>query len=275
MFNQKYTKLKILILNKSNLLLIIFAFISIFNVQASWSSEFIYVKKKYFTKQPKPSISATSTDKTTKWFDDHPSAKSNHELEFGFYLPKNYGLTFRNSQINGVHSGEATKYVCILGYCSFVGAGLVTGNSTTDKITYDIDSWQIIFDHSYKFNHINIKPRIGINLLDTILRYSGAGQNIEETQIIPLPFIGFVLEMKIISSYNFFLDTNYFKYNESKVGVHYYDTSIGINKHINKFLKFVVGYKKFDLGVSNKGGSSNISFDIEQKTPFIGFNLSY
>ena len=36
------------------------------------------------------------------------------------------------------------KQVCILGYCSYVGAGIVTGNSTTDKISYDIDSLQII-----------------------------------------------------------------------------------------------------------------------------------
>ena len=90
-----------------------------------------------------------------------------------------------------------------------------------------------------------------------------------------MPFLGLHSEIKIISTYSFFLDTNYFKYKETKIGVHFYDTSIGINSQINKYLKFVVGYKKYDLGISNEGGSSNISFNIEQKTPFVGFSLSY
>ena len=152
----------------------LFILISFFNPNRCLSSEYIYIKQTFFSTDPTPSISATSTDETTKWFDDYPTAKSNNELEFGFYLPKNYGLSFRNSKLNGVHTGEATKYVCILGYCSYVGAGIVTGNSTTDKISYDINSWQVILDRSYAFkNRLTFKPRIGINVLDTILKYSG------------------------------------------------------------------------------------------------------
>ena len=196
-------------------------------------------------------------------------------MEIGIFLPKNYGLSFRNSQLSGVHKGDATKYVCII-YCSYVSSGIVSGNSSTDKISYDIDSWQIMLDRSYKLNNgIIIKPRIGINVLDTSLQFSGAGQNVSEKQILPLPFVGIHSEIKINTTYSFFLDTNYFKYKETKIGVHFYDTSIGINSQINKYLKFVVGYKKYDLGISNEGGSSNISFNIEQKTPFVGFSLSY
>ena len=262
---------------KLNLILInLFLLISFFNINKCLSSEYIYIKQTYFSTNPKPSISATSTDETTKWFDDYPKAKSNNELEFGFYLPKKYGLSFRNAQLNGVHKGEATKYVCILGYCSYVGGGIVTGNSTTDKISYDIDSWQVILDRSYEFNNrLTFKPRIGINILDTILQYSGTGQNVRETQIVPLPFLGLHSEIKISSEYNFYFDTNYFKYQQRKVRVHYYDTSIGIYRKINKYLNFYLGYKKYDLGISNKGGSSNISFNILQKTPFFGFSLSY
>ena len=143
-----------------------FVLISFFNINECLSNEYIYIKQTYFSKDPKPSISATSTDETTKWFDDYPSAKSNDELEFGFYLPKNYGLSFRNSQLNGVHTGEATRYVCILGYCSYVGAGIVTGNSTTDKISYDIESWQVILDRSYELkNNLTLKPRIAMTSL--------------------------------------------------------------------------------------------------------------
>ena len=250
--------------------------ISFFNMNECLSSEYIYIKQTFFSANPKPSISATSTDETTKWFDDYPSAKSNDELEFGFYLPNNYGLSFRNSQLNGVHTGEATKYVCILGYCSYVGAGIVTGNSTTDKISYDINSLQVILDRSYELkNSLTFKPRIGINILDTILQYSGTGQNVRETQIVPLPFLGLYLEFKINSKYSLYFDKNYFKYQQRKVSVHYYDTSIGINRKINKYLDLYLGYKKYDLGISNKGGSSDISFDILQKTPFVGFSLSY
>jgi hypothetical protein len=254
----------------------VFVLISFFNVNQCLSNEYFYIKQTFFSTDPKPSISATSTDGGTKWFDDYPSATSKNELEFGFYLPKNYGLSFRNNKLNGVHKGEATKYVCILGYCSYVGAGIVTGNSTTDKISYDINSWQVILDRSYEFNNrLTFKPRIGINVLDTILKYSGAGQNVKETQVVPLPFLGLYSEIKIDSEYSIYFDTNYFKYQQTKVGVHYYDTSIGINRKINKFLNFYLGYKKYDLGISNKGGSSNISFHILQKTPFMGFSLSY
>ena len=38
---------------------------------------------------------------------------------------------------------------------------------------------------------------------------------------------------------------------------------------------FVQYQKKYDFGISNKGGSSNISFDIEQKTPFVALTISY
>ena len=242
----------------------------------SWSKELVYVKKTFFAKNPKPSISATSTDETTKWFDDFPTAKSDQELEFGFYLPKNYGLSFRNSELNGVHSGEATKYACILGYCSYVGAGIVTGNSATDKISYEIDSWQVILDRLYNLNNtIKVRPRIGVNILDTSLQYSSAGQNVKEKQLAPLPFLGFHSEFKFNDYYSIYIDTNYFKYKETKLELHYYDTAIGINRKINKYLNLVVGYKKYDLGLSNNGGSANISLDIEQKTPFVGFYLSY
>ena len=190
-------------------------------------------------------------------------------------LPKNYGLFFRNSQLNGVHSGDATKYVCII-YCSYVSAGIVSGNSSTDKISYDINSWQMMLDRFYKLNNrIIIKPRIGINILDTSLNFSGAGQDVSEKQIVPLPFIGLHSEIKINSIFSLYLDTNYFRYKETKIGVHFYDTKIGVNSQINEYLNFFVGYKKYDLGISNKGGSSNITFNIEQKTPFVGFSLSY
>ena len=240
------------------------------------SKEIIYLKSTHFSTKPKSSINATSLDKTTKWFDDKPSANNNDELEIGFYLPKNYGLSFRKSHLHGIHKGEATKQVCILGYCSYVGAGIVTGNSTTDKISYDIDSLQIIVDKSYKpLNEIILKPRIGINVLDTILNYSGTGQEIEEDQIVPLPFTGFELEYEMSTNYSLYLDTNYFKFSQSNVNVHYYDTSIGINRIINKYMKFYLGYKKYDFGISNKDGKSNISFNIAQKTPFIGLELNY
>ena len=135
----------------NTLIIYFFTLIFLFNMNYSWGDEVFYLKKSFFSNQPKSSISATSTDGTAKWFDDYPSANSNQELEFGFFLPKNYNLSFRNSQLNGVHSGEATKKVCILGYCSFIGAGIVTGNSETDKISYDINSWQVILDKSYVF----------------------------------------------------------------------------------------------------------------------------
>ena len=240
------------------------------------SGEIIYIKTTQFSTKPKSFINATSLDKTTKWFDDKPSAVNNEEIEIGFYLPKNYGLSFRKSHLHGIHEGEATKQVCILGYCSYVGAGIVTGNSTTDKISYDIDSLQIIFDKSYKlFDKILFKPRLGINLLDTMLNYSGAGERVEENQIVPLPFTGFLTEYDINHDYGLYLDTNYFKINQSNVHVHYYDTSFGINRQINKHIKFYLGYKKYDLGISNKDAKSNISFDIIQNTPFIGMSLSY
>ena len=100
-------------------------------------------------------------------------------------------------------------------------------------------------------------------------------ENVEEKQIVPLPFTGFKAEFEIDTNYSFFLETNYFKYSQENIGIHYYDTNIGINRKVNKFINMFLGYKKYDLGMSNKDGKSNISFDIIQKTPFIGLILSY
>ena len=261
---------------KMNYVKVIIIIFNIFYINNSWAKERVYIKKTYFTNQPKSSIAATSTDETTKWFDDYPKAESNEELEIGFYLPKDLGLTFRNSKITGVHSGAATKYVCILGLCSYVSGGIVSGNSSTDKISYQIDSWQIMLDRFFKLNDkAFIKPRFGINLLDTSLSFAGAGENMSETQIIPLPFLGFHSEIQLDPLYSLYLDTNFFKYKESKIAVNFNDTSIGINSQINKYIKITAGYKKYNFGISNKGGSSNISFDIEQKTPFVALTISY
>ena len=250
--------------------------ISILYFNPSWGNDIVYIKKTFFSTNPKPSISATSTDGKTKWFDDNPSAKSNDELELGFNLPRNYGLTIKNIKLSGVHSGEATKYVCILGSCSYIGSGIVAGNSSTDKISYDIESWQVIYDHSYKLNNkIKLKPKIGINILDTKLEYSGTGQNVIEKQLVPLPFFSIYSEVKINFNYSAYIDSNYFKIKQNKIVLHYYDTSIGLNYHINKYLKLAAGYKNFDLGISNKGGSSNISFNIDHRTPFLAFSLNY
>ena len=68
---------------------------------------------------------------------------------------------------------------------------------------------------------------------------------------------------------------HYFKFKTDKLGLHYYNKSIGINIDLHKYLKFVVGYKKYDLGISNSGGSSDITFDVNQKTPFVGFTVNY
>ena len=259
-----------------NYIKVIIIVFNIFLINNCWGNEFVYVKKTYFTNQPKSSISATSTDETTKWFDDYPKAESNDELEIGFYLPKDFGLTFRKNKIAGVHQGAATKYVCILGFCSYVSGGIVSGNSSTDTISYQIDSWQIMLDKLFKLNDtILIKPRFGINFLDTSLSFSGVGENISEKQIIPLPFLGFHSEIYFNSVYSLYLDSNFFKYKESKISVNFNDTSIGINSQINKYIKITAGYKNYDFGISNKGGSSNISFDIEQKTPFVALTISY
>ena len=257
------------------LTIIILKIISILYLNPSWGNDIVYIKKTFFSTNPKPSISATSTDEKTKWFDDYPSAKSKDELELGFNLPRDYGLTIKNSKLSGAHSGEATKYVCILGSCSYIGSGIVAGNSSTDKISYDIDSLQVIYDYSYKLNNkIKLKPKIELIYLIK-LEYSGTGQNVIEKQIVPLPFAGFKAEFEINSNYKLFLDTNYFKYSQENIGIHYYDTSIGINRKVNKFINMFLGYKKYDLGMSNKDGKSNISFNIIQKTPFIGLALSY
>ena len=118
-----------------------------------------------------------------------------------------------------------------------------------------------------------LQPRLHNRYM--VLQYSGADENVKETQIAPLPFLGITSEFKINDRYSFYADMHYFKYNTDKLGIHFYDKSMGININLYKKFKLVVGYKKYDLGVSNTGGSSNIIFDINQETPFIGLTVSH
>ena len=53
--------------------------ILIFLTSDCLSDEIIYIKTTQFSTNPKSSIEATSIDKTTKWFDDKPSAENNDE----------------------------------------------------------------------------------------------------------------------------------------------------------------------------------------------------
>ena len=232
--------------------------------------------KRYLVNDPSPTIIAKSLDQTAKWYDDYPYAKSQREWELEFDINSQYDLKLRQAAIAGVHYGEATKYTCIAGLCSNIGAGLVSGNTATDTITYNLETLQLIVLRENKFFGQNFfKPTVGLNVLDITLRYSGAGEPKSENIVIPIPMIGVYSELPFKGGTKLYFESNFFAFQKDKTSYKHNETSFGISRKISEALEFTIGLKNLIYRISNSGNSANIQLDIKQNTPFLGINLIF
>ena len=232
--------------------------------------------KRYSVNDPSPTITAKSLDQTAKWYDDYPTAKSQREWELEFGINSQYDLKLRQTEIAGVHNGETTKYTCIVGLCSNIGIGLVSGNTATDTISYNIETLQIIVQKQDQFfGQTLIKPRAGLNVLDIALKYSGAGKPKSEGIIMPIPIVGVYSELPLRGDTKLYFESNFFAFKTGKTSYKHTDTSFGVTKKIGQALEFTIGIKNLIYRISNSGGSANIQLDIKQKTPFLGITLMF
>ena len=232
--------------------------------------------KRYLVNDPSPTIIAKSLDQTAKWYDDYPYAKSQREWELEFDINSQYDLKLRQAAIAGVHYGETTKYTCIAGLCSNIGAGLVRGNTATDTITYNLETLQLIVLRGNKFFGQNFfKPTVGLNVLDITLRYSGAGEPKSENIVIPIPMIGVYSELPFKGGTKLYFESNFFAFQKDKTSYKHNETSFGISRKISEALEFTIGLKNLIYRISNSGNSANIQLDIKQNTPFLGINLIF
>jgi len=232
--------------------------------------------KRYLVNDPSPTIIAKSLDQTAKWYDDYPYAKSQREWELEFDINSQYDLKLRQAAIAGVHYGETTKYTCIAGLCSNIGAGLVSGNTATDTITYNLETLQLIVLKENKFFGQNFfKPTVGLNVLDITLRYSGAGEPKSENIVMPIPMVGVYSELPFKGGTKLYFESNFFEFQKDKTSYKHYETSFGITRKISDALEFTIGLKNLIYRISNNGNSANIQLDIKQNTPFLGINLIF
>ena len=232
--------------------------------------------KRHLVNDPLPSLAAESIDQTANWYDDNPSATSKQEWELEFDINPQYDLKLRQTKIAGIHNGEATTYTCVAGFCSHIGAGLISGNTATDVISYNIETLQVMIQkESQFFGQTFIKPRVGLNLLDITLKYSGVGKPKSDDIVMPIPIVGVYSELPLNGDTKLYFESNLFAFDINKTKYKHIDTYFGVSHKISETFEFIFGFKKIKYSISNTGGSANIQLDIKQNTPFLGVSVIF
>jgi len=232
--------------------------------------------KRHLVNDPLTSLAAKSIDQTANWYDDHPSATLKQEWELEFDINPQYDLKLRQTKIAGIHNGEATKYTCIADFCSYVSAGLISENTATDIISYNIKTLQVMIQKdSQFFGQTFIKPRVGLNLFDTTLKYSGAGKPKSDDIVMPIPIVGVYSELPLNGDTKLYFESNFFAFDINKTKYKHIDAYFGVSHKINETVEFIFGFKKIKYSISNTGGSANIQLDIKQNTPFLAVSLIF
>jgi hypothetical protein len=240
------------------------------------ADEAFYVSRTFFNSNPSSSLAAETFEDDVVWYDDASNSSSSSELEIGVRLPRNFGLIIRKREISGSHAGEASQYVCFFGFCSYVGSSLISGNTTTDTVDYKITSTQIMLDHSYSINkYIVVKPRIGVNVFDATVGFSGTGNSVTVSEVIPVPMIGLNAQISLNSVYSIEFDGNYFGYDTNLGGLEYIDASIGLSAKISNYFVISAGYKNYLLSPWYLSDDYSSSIKIDQESPFIAVQLQF
>ena len=249
--------------------------IGITNATASQEPEYFQISISANPHSLQPRLSAERTDTQVKWFDDNPSGKSHTEWEIGAFLPYGYALFLRHKSIEGKHVGEASKYQCFMFFCSWIGSSIVSSLSTSDQVSYTIDSNQIWLQKAPLNIVPNLAFRLGVNVIDAELNVSGAGSQQTEKGLVPLPFAGLSYKRDLPWNLSLWADYNYMKYQNKKAGVIFVDTMFGIKKQLSRNLSISVGQKRFLLDTWYQKESVSATWKIPQNTPFLMLTVQY
>ena len=242
----------------------------------SHAEESFYFVQREFFGSATSQISVEKENSTIKWQDDYPTAYFSNTKEFGVVFFENYLLSLHQLEINGTHTGEASQYQCILGFCSYVGTSLVNSSGSTSSIKYNIKSNQLMLAYKlYDNSYLTLKPKIGINILEIGLEANGSGEQVTQSDTVPIPQLGGKLQLKVAEGTLIEFDFNYFKYTSNGKSAEVLDRSVFLRTELFEHVSLEIGQRSDVFNMTSTTTNSKSIFDYDKKNNFIGIRFSY
>jgi len=235
-----------------------------------------YISVELDTNNSLPSIYAQKSDTQAKWFDDFPSKNNPKVYEFGGKLPWwDMTLDYRNRNIQGLHKGATSKRVKIGLFYAWVDGSIISGLNSNDKVEYSLNFHELALGKQLETTRFFVTPKLGVNLIDAKLTLSGAGNNEQQSGILPIPFIGFVLGGKITDQLKVELDTRYTKITSRDTAATFKETLIAVTYDVNKYLTVSTGSSDFLFQLDYSKSSTSTVFKVPQSSPFVRLALRF
>jgi hypothetical protein len=236
----------------------------------------LYFSKSFLYSESTPSIVANNPTNSIKWFDEYPTLTITEKNELGIiYNLTGYTFSLRDQSINGTHLGNTAKYTCLGFFCSWVDYSLISNLESNDSIIYDIQFTQLFARKKFSNNLIQFSPLAGINFINYDLIISNSNSKINNTSLLPLPFVGY--NFKIFPSDNFEIiyDVHFSKLNYKNMSLKFIDNELELRYKLSKYFQFGIGINKLFLNFNHTSDTITSNLKIPHNAAFMKLLILY
>ena len=236
----------------------------------------IYIAKSFIDEYSNPSISASKSSVSARWFDDYPSLTIGNKTEVGIINNlTDFSFLLRHQSIRGNHIGSASTYTCFGVFCSWVDYSLIGDLGFNDSIFYDIQFLQVWSARTFKLNSLELSPLAGLNLIDSNFIISGAGNRYNLAETLPLPFIGYNIKYAISKEIELIYDMHFSEIDLPNVYLKIIDSEFEFRYNISKFWKIGIGTSKLFVNLRWANEALNSELTIPQHSSFVKIIFFY
>ena len=235
-----------------------------------------YMSVELDTNNSAPSLYAVKSDISAKWFDDFPSKNTTKVYEFGGKLPWwNMTLDYRNRNMKGVHKGATSKRVKIGLFYAWVDGSIISGLNSNDEVAYSLNFHELALGKQLETARFFVTPKLGVNLIEAKISLSGAGSNEQQSGILPIPFIGFVLGGKITDQLKLEIDTRYTKLTSGDTTATLKETLVSVAYDVNEYFTVSTGTSDFLFQLDYSKSYTSAVLKVPQRSPFARLALRF
>jgi hypothetical protein len=265
-----------------NNLFFILIFLQLFFSQFAYANSLesdlfqIYFSKSFSYSKTTPSIVAGNSTNTIKWFDDFPSMSVDQRNEIGLINNSSgYSFSLREQTVHGNHSGTTAKYICLGFFCSWVDYSLIGSLDSNDLITYDIQFLQLSGKKVFKNDAVEFSPLVGINFISYDLIISNSTNKVNDSGLLPLPFVGLNFKLLLPKKFEIIYDTHYSNIFYNNSYLKFVDSELELRYKLSKFIQIGIGKSKLFLNLHHSSGSLESDLLIPVQSSFIKLIFIY
>jgi len=186
-----------------------------------------------------------------------------------------YSFSLREQTVHGSHSGTTSKYTCLGFFCSWVDYSLIGDLNSNDLITYDIQFIQFSGKKAFKVDIFEFAPLVGINFINYNLITSNSTKKVNNSGLLPLPFVGFNLKLLLPKKFEVIYDTHFSKINFNNTNLAFLDSEFEIRYKLLNFFQIGVGINKQFFNLHSFSESITKNLIIPYKSNFFKIIILY